>query len=393
MSIRIDFTDTKAAFANKSDKKLREIYYLFKMMNYPVLVNLGSFLTVWALKLHIPFVKGIVKNTIFEQFCGGTSLLDCQSTIDELYSQNVLTILDYGVESIENEDDYNAVTDELLNALDFAASNPSTPVIAVKLTGLTDRKLLEKLTAGKKLDRQEQRYYNNFYERINTICQRSRERGVAVFIDAEETWLQDEIDRIAIEMSREYNKERITVYNTYQMYRKDALENLKRDHKVALEEGYILGAKVVRGAYMDKENNRAEEMGYETPINPSKETTNKLFDESMYYSVEHYETLASCCATHNKASSLLYAQLIEDLDVPNDHLHLNFAQLYGMSDDITFNLSPHGYNVAKYLPYGKITDVIPYLIRRAQENTSVTGDMSRELNLIYKEMKRRGMVK
>lgn len=368
------------------------MHRVFRMMNHPLLVKIGSFLTVWALKLRIPFVKLFIKKTVFNQFCGGISLLDCQSTIDALYDRKVLTVLDYGAERKTRERDFNNTMEELLKALDYAATNVSTPVIVVKLTALTHRSLLEKISDDKPLSRDEQFYHENFLGRIDSICRRAYERDVAVFIDAEESWLQDTIDAISLDMISRFNKERIIVYSTYQMYRKGMLEKLKQDHRRALEQGYILGAKVVRGAYMEKENDRAEKMGYESPINPDKETTDQMFNEAIEYCVKNYETIASCCATHNKKSSYLYAELIEELDIPNDHMHMNFAQLYGMSDDITFNLSPHGYNVAKYVPYGKVKEVIPYLIRRAQENTSVTGDMSRELELVYKEMKRRGMV-
>ncbi len=390
--MEIDFTDSKTAFKHKSDKELREVYRLFKLMNYSWLVNIGSFLITGALKLRLPFVKYLVKKTFFDQFCGGVSLLDSQETIDNLYAHNVLTILDYGTERKTTEEEFNSVKDELLDALDFAATTNSTPVIAVKLTALTYNHLLESRTKGAELSKEEQSNYEKFEERINAICQRAYERKIAVFIDAEETWLQGAIDEITDAMMRKYNKERIVVYNTYQMYRKDMLDNLKRDHKKAMEGDYILGAKVVRGAYMDKENERAREMGYESPINPDKPSTDKMYNDAMRYCVKHYKTIASCCATHNRKSSLLYAQLIDEQDVPNNHLHLNFAQLYGMSDIITFNLAPLGYNVAKYLPYGKVREVIPYLVRRAQENTSVTGDMSRELGFVYEEMKRRGLL-
>lgn len=388
----LDFNNTETAFAYKTDKELKKTYRLFKMMSNSTLVNMGSAVLIAALKLRLPFVESIVKRTIFGQFCGGISLHDSMDSINALKGGDVLTVLDYGTERLNTEADFNAVKNELMNAIAFAEDNrESIPVIAIKFTALTARDILKKLSAGEELSGEEERRKEDFIQRVDSICKSAAEKDVHVFIDAEESWIQDAIDDITIAMNEKYNKESITVYQTYQAYRTRTLDMLKADHERALEKGYILGAKVVRGAYIDKERERARIKGYEDPINPTKEATDKMFNDCMKYCVENYKTLASCCATHNRRSSLLYAGWIKESAAPRDHHHLNYSQLYGMSDAISFNLAEHGYNVAKYLPYGKVREVIPYLIRRAEENTSVTGDMGRELEMLSKEMKRRGL--
>ncbi len=389
--MNLDFNDIEKAFAYKSDKELKKTYRMFKLMSYSWLVNMGSSVLVGALNLRLPLVRSIVKNTIFDEFVGGISLEDSQKSIDKLYAHKVLTVLDYGTERLSTEKDFNAVREELLRAVEFAAVNDAIPVVAIKLTALTFRDLLKKMSAGETLSSEEEDQKKTFINRVDSICGRAAEKGVSIFIDAEESWIQDAIDYVVIEMSKKYNKNHIVVFHTYQMYRKGMIDNMIRDHKNALADGYILGAKVVRGAYMEKERERAQKMGYEDPINPDKEATDKMFNDAMRYCVENYETMASCCATHNVESSMLYASLIDEKGIDKNFYHLTFAQLYGMSDAISFNLALQGFNVAKYLPYGEVKEVIPYLIRRAEENTTVTGDMGRELGTILKEMKRRGL--
>ncbi len=387
----IDFENTEIAFASKTDKELKWMSKLFTLMNVSWLVSIGSKLGLWGIKLHIPFVKNIIKNTIFDHFCGGTNLLDCQENIDKLRQNNSLTILDYGAEAKSTEEDFIHVTKETIKAIEFAASNSSVPVVSTKLTGIIDNDLLIKIQSGENLTSGEKSEYEKWVHRFDKICTRAAELGVGIFVDAEESWLQKPIDDLVVQMMAKHNKERIIVYNTYQLYLKSKLQQLKNDHKKALDQGYILGAKLVRGAYMDKERDRASEMGYPSPIHDTKVDTDRDFDQGITYCVENYKTIASCCASHNVKSNHLQAILIHEKGAPKTHRHLNFCQLYGMGDYITFNIGQHGYNVAKYMPYGPIDEVIPYLIRRAQENTSVSGEMSRELLLIKKEIKRRGL--
>jgi len=388
---KIDFTNTEIAFSNKSNKELKRMAFLFYWMNKPFFVRLASAIGLIAVKMRLPFSKTIIRKTIFPQFVGGENLLDCQKTIDKLYKFNTLTILDYGAEGKSSEEELNAVMQELTRAVDFAASNNSVPVVSTKLTGLVDNEILIKVQSKKTLSSGEQDQFEKFKQRVDSICSRASELGVGVYVDAEESWLQEPIDRLVEDMMIKYNKEKVIVYNTFQLYLNDKLQYLRDSLDHAKKHGYMLGAKLVRGAYMEKERERAEKMGYPSPIHDNKELVDNDFDDAVRFCVEHYEIMGSCVATHNLESSLLQARLIEESGIHKTHPHLNFCQLYGMGDHITFNIVEHGFNVAKYVPYGEVREVIPYLVRRAKENTSVSGEMSREYGMIKKEIKRRGV--
>lgn len=390
-TLNLDFNNTEVAFSNKSDKELKKTSWLFRMINNPNLVKIGSKLSLLGIKFNIPFTDTIIRKTIFPQFCGGESLLDSQPVIDKLYEYDVMTILDYGSESKSDEDDLDTTMDETIRAIEMAASNNSVPVVSTKLTGLIDKRVLAKMHNKEVLTEGEQRNYQHLVERIEEICDNAKKLGIAIFVDAEESWLQDPIDELVMEMMEKYNNDGVCVYNTYQLYNIYKLEHIKRDHKRCLEKGVLFGAKLVRGAYMDKERERAKEMGYKSPIHIDKQSTDIDFNKGIEYCIENYETISTCCASHNAESNILQAQLMFDKSIPNDHHHAYFCQLYGMSDNITFNLANAGYNAGKYVVYGPIKDVIPYLIRRTEENASVTGDMSRELQMIEKELKRRGL--
>lgn len=388
---KLDFENTEIAFSYKSNKELKKLRSLFRVMNSKSLVNLGSVLGPLAIKLNIPFTRTILENTIFEHFVGGENLLDTQSSIDLLYRFNTLTILDFGAESKSSEEDLNRVMNENIKAIELAASNDSVPVISTKITGLAPDELLKKMNNSEELNEVEQSEKQKLLTRLHRICKRAYELNVGVMIDAEESWMQVTIDNLVDDMMREYNKEKVIVYNTFQLYRNDKLEFLKSSFEKAASNNYKLGAKLVRGAYMDKENKYAEDNGWESVIHKTKDATDRDFDLGVNFCVENYAQMASVCATHNLKSNLYQAQLIEELGIEKNHPHINFCQLYGMSDNITFNLAKFGFNVAKYVPYGPLKEVVPYLIRRAKENTSITGDMSRELGLITKEIKRRGL--
>ncbi len=388
---KLDFSNTEIAFSSKTNKELKKVHRLFKLMSNSNLVSLGSKLGLFAVRFSLPFAKTSVKNTIFQQFCGGESLLDSQQKIDSLYKSNILTILDYGAEGKSGEEELENVAQEFIRGVEFAASNVSVPVISIKLTAIGENDVLIKSQTEEALNEAEKRSYDQMVDRLDRICKRASELEVGVFVDAEESWMQITIDTLADEMMSKYNKERVCVYNTFQLYRHDKLEFLKQSHQKAVDEGYLLGAKLVRGAYMNKERERAEEMGYESPIQRDKESTDRDYDLALAYCLDNYESIASCVATHNEKSCFLQAELIEERNMRNDHPHLNFCQLQGMSDNITYNLAEGGYNVAKYVVYGKVQEVLPYLVRRAEENTSVTGDMGRELALIKKEVTRRGL--
>ncbi len=387
----LDFSNTEVAFSNKSDAQLMHTLRLFRLMSNQTLVNSMSGLGLLAVRWKLPFAKMAIRKTIFEQFVGGENLMDAQAAIEHLYKFGALTILDYGAEGKTTEEELNLTMKETIKAVELAASNNSVPAVSTKLTGLADNALLEKLNTREKLSQKEQKDYDKLIFRINEICSRAESLGVSVLIDAEESWMQIAIDEIVMQMMYRYNTDKVVVYNTYQIYRHDKLEQMINDHKLCKSKGVMLGSKIVRGAYMEKERERAIEEKYTSPIHLNKEAVDKDYNLAIKYCVEHYETIGSICATHNIESNLYQAQLIEEKGIPKNHPHLNFCQLYGMSDYITFNLADSGYNVAKYVPYGPIEEVVPYLIRRAKENSSVTGEMGRELKYISKEKKRRGL--
>lgn len=384
-----DFTNTEIAFRNKSDQELQDVERLFSAMNNSSLVNIGSRLAKWALQLRLPLVQTIIRKTVFKQFCGGLNLLDCQEVIDDLYKNNVLSLLDYGVEGKSEEEDLDHSLEELINAIDFAASNHSVPAAICKLTALVDNGILEKKQSGGALSPGEQDSYDRFYNRVKEACSRAHELEVGLLIDAEESWMQDAMDEVVKDMMALFNKDQVIVYNTYQMYRNDRLEKLKRDYQDSIDNEFLMGAKVVRGAYMQKERARALEMSYPSPIHDTKADTDRDFDDAIIFCLEHYERVSFICASHNVKSNQLLAKMLIDRGLPLDHKHINFSQLQGMSDYITFNLAKAGFNVAKYVVYGPVREVTEFLIRRAEENTSITGEASRELQLVRTEVKRR----
>lgn len=389
---RVDFTNTEIAFKRRSDKELRKMAWLFGLMNKHWLVGLGSRVGMAAVKLRLPFVETAVKNTIFEQFCGGTTLLNAQPTIDRLYESNVLTILDYGAEGKDSEEEFNLTMNETMRAIEFAATNESAPMVSCKVTGLARFGLLEHLSEGKSMEAELRSEYESVLKRLDAICHKAAStKDVSVLVDAEESWIQPAIDYMVNTLMRRYNKKRAVVYNTFQLYLSDRLEFLTRSFAQAKEQGYILGAKLVRGAYLEKERERAREKGYPDPTNPNKATTDDKYNTALKFCLDHYEQLAVINASHNVESNQLMADLIREKNIPRTHQHVMFCQLYGMSDNLTFNLAAHGYTAAKYVVYGSVWDVVPYLIRRASENASVTGDMSREYSLVMQEMKRRGL--
>ena len=387
----IDFKNTAIAFASKSDEELKRSTWLFKLMNKSWLVNLGSKLGMAAIKLNVPFAESLIQSTIFEQFCGGTTLLESQPTIDILYQYKVLSILDYGVEAKASELDFNGTMNETIRAIDFAAKNASAPAVSLKITGIARFALLEKIQKGQPLEETEKKEYQNVKKRLDAICYAAHDRKVSVFIDAEESWIQETIDFLVTQMMKRYNQDRVVVYHTFQLYRKDRLQYLIDSYEEARRHHYLLGAKLVRGAYMEKERDRANEYGYPSPIQDNKKATDNDYNTAIQFCVENYTDIASCNASHNEYSASHQATLIEQKGIDRNHPHLNSCQLYGMSDHITYNLAKAGYNVAKYLPYGPVKEVIPYLIRRAHENSSITGDMTREHSYLVREMKRRGL--
>ncbi|GAB3335314.1 proline dehydrogenase family protein [Marivirga atlantica] len=386
------FEDFSIAFRSKSNWQLKKAYWLFSVMNRRWLVAIGKFFTKLGFALKLP-IKGIIKNTIYDQFCGGETIEDSQDTINELSKYNIGTILDYSVEGASTEKGFEATTKEILRTIERAANDDALPFCVFKATGIAVNKVFEKKQKGDKLTEKEQKSYDDSVARIDSICKAAYEGNVKLFVDAEESWLQGAVDEIAYNMMRKYNKETATVYITYQMYRADMLDQLKQGHALAKKEGFYLGAKLVRGAYMEKEAERAEEMGYPNPIQISKEATDLDYNTALVYCIQNLNEIYFCSGTHNQYSNFFLTALMEENNIaPNDD-RVWSAQLYGMSDNISFNLASKGYNVAKYVPYGPVKAVMPYLFRRAEENTAVAGQSSREFTMIKEEMARRKQAK
>jgi proline dehydrogenase len=404
----ISFDNTEYAFAYKTDKELKKAHFLFSTMGKPWLVNLGLKLMPAAIKMHIPFTKTVIRNTIFSQFVGGETLDQTAPVAKKLGEYNVEIILDYGVEGgEEGEDGYEHATDEFIKVINYAATQKNIPFMSIKVTGLVRFGLLEKMDAAMNKEEgplmrrynavvaslleDEQQEWKRAIDRVIKICRIGAEKNIGVLVDAEETWIQDPVDALTILMMDQFNKTKAVVYNTIQLYRHDRLAFLKDCHAAAIERNSILGAKLVRGAYMEKERKRAEENNYPSPIQPNKESSDRDYNDAVSFCIDNIDKIAVIVASHNEYSNLYATECLDKKGLPHNHDHIHFSQLYGMSDNITFNLAKNGCSVSKYLPFGPIGDVIPYLMRRAQENSSVSGQMGRELGLIKKELGRRSI--
>lgn len=386
--VDFSFDNTEIAFKSKSNAELKQSYLLFKAIGYNWLVKAGPPMVNTAFSMGLP-ITGIIKKTVFKQFCGGENMNDCDATMNQLYSLGVGTILDYSVEGEEKEESFNGTTTETLETIAKAKNNPKIPFCVFKATGLGRFDLLAKVTAGESLTSSEESEYGRVKNRIYNICKTAHDNNVRIFIDAEESWIQGAIDDMAREMMTLFNKERAIVYNTIQLYRHDRLAFLKESYADAVANNFYLGVKLVRGAYMEKERDRASKMGYPSPIQPNKEASDNDYNEALRFSIKHIDKISICAGSHNEDSSKLLAQLMSEAGIAHNDSRIYFSQLFGMSDHISFNLSHVGYNVAKYLPYGPVKAVMPYLFRRAAENTSVKGQAGRELSLISKEVARR----
>lgn len=401
----LNFSDTEIAFKNKSNGSLNKATWLFKSFNYPVIVQKGPLLAAWALKWHLPFVRAIVKNTIFSQFCGGENIEECMQVVHDLDAANVKSILDYSVEGEENEENFDATFAEIKRTIEAAKSNESIAFSVFKTTGIARFALLEKVNSTYLKALQEKRFLSinelqpllttaefteiqKAYQRFSSICATAANAHVKIFIDAEESWIQDTLDAWTEAMMLEFNKETTLIYNTIQMYRHDRVNYTKRLVNIAEANQFKIGLKIVRGAYMEKERERALLMNYPSPIQPDKESSDKDFNDALYFCLTH-DRISICAGTHNEESCLKLTQWMEEKKIAHNDPRFFFAQLLGMSDNLSFNLAASGYNVAKYVPYGPVRSVLPYLSRRAQENSSVKGQVGRELALIKQELKRR----
>lgn len=388
----VDFDELEIAFRAQTDESLKMRHFIFSTMQFPWLVKIGTTLTKLALALRLP-VKPIIRKTIFNLFCGGETLDGCQRSSHELAAFDIGAIFDYSVEGEKTEAGFDETTNEILRTIERAGDMDYIRFSAFKVTGLASFDLLAKIHAGEELTEDEQAAYNRVFDRVDSICRLAYEKDVSVLIDAEETWIQKPIDELTMKMMSIYNREKALIYYTFQMYCHSMLDNLKKLHQHAQENGYRLGAKLVRGAYMEKESARAQEMGYEDPIQPTKEACDKDFDAAVRYCVEHINQIGLFSGTHNEESNYKLTLVMEEFGLQNNDHRVYFGQLYGMSDHQSFNLANAGYNVIKYVPYGPLKAAIPYLIRRANENSSVKGQSSRELTLVKKEMSRRKLFK
>lgn len=384
----LSFENTEIAFRSKSNADLRRSFLLFKAIGYNWLVKIGPPAVEFCFKLRLP-IKGLIKATVFKQFCGGESMNECDATMNHLHEYGIGSILDYSVEGKEAEEEFDHTTHETLATIVKAENNPQIPFCVFKVTGLARFDLLTKVNNKEPLTPHEQIEFDKVKTRIERICRKAYDLNVRIFIDAEESWIQDTIDGLAREMMLKFNKDTAIVYNTTQLYRHDRLAFLKNCYEDALKHNYHLGMKLVRGAYMEKEAARALANGYTNPIQPDKESSDRDYNEALRFCVSKIERIHICAGTHNESSSMLLVELMATKGIQPSDKRIYFSQLFGMSDHISFNLSSAGYNVAKYLPYGPVQSVMPYLFRRAAENTSVKGQSGRELTLISKEVKRR----
>ena len=387
----LSFDDTAIAFKHQNNKDLKQSFWLFKLISNNLLVKIGPFFTKMALAIKLP-ISGLIKVTIFKQFCGGETIAECTKTIQKLDDAGVGTILDYSVEGEDEELAFDLTAQEIINTIKKAVEMPKAiPFCVFKVTGIARFGLLQKINAKETLKDYENLEWNKALGRVEAICKTAYDAQKHLMIDAEESWIQEVIDDLSLQMMRKFNKEKAIIFNTYQLYRHDKLADLINDTTVAQVENFFLGAKLVRGAYMEKERKRAKEMGYPSPIQPDKASTDRDYDLAVAFCVDHLNQISFVAGTHNQNSCLLLTEKMEQLNINPADQRVYFSQLLGMSDNLSFNLSNAGYKVAKYVPYGHVKAVLPYLFRRAEENTAIAGQMGRELSLISKEIKRRGL--
>jgi len=388
LETQLSLADTEVAFSYKTDRELKRAYWLFKAMSNPLITHIGRPAVNFALTIGLP-IKPLIRHTVFQQFCGGENIRDCSASISQLGWFGVKTILDYSVESGEAEEAYDRTCEEICSVIDRTSEDPDMPFAVFKITGLGRFDLLEKVAAEQALSGSEEEEYSRVVGRVNALCQQSYAKGVPLLFDAEHSWIQPLIDRLAWQYMLEYNRDRPIIYNTYQLYRNDKLAALHDDCRMAEHHGIFLGAKLVRGAYMELERRRAEQLGYPSPIHADKGAVDSDFDAAVVYCLEKIRRVALVIGTHNEASTLMAAQGMQRMGIVPDHPHVYFSQLLGMSDHLSFNLAKAGYNVAKYVPYGPVEAVMPYLLRRAAENSAVAGQSNRELSLLKQEIMRR----
>mgnify|MGYP003397511749 FL=1 len=383
------FNDTKIAFAEKSTAQLEKAKWMFTAIKYPSLTNVGINVLNFTIKNNFPLVTDLVKTTLFEQFCGGETREQSMKVVDKMFTHHVGSIFDYAIEGKEEEAAFDTTCEEIKENIKFAIGNPAIPFVVFKPTGFGRLDLYADVSAGKELTSSEKEEWQRVRNRYEEVCKMAYDNKVILMIDAEESWMQDAVDHLVNEMMEKYNQEKAYIWNTIQMYRTGRLEYLAHDLERAKSKNYFLGYKFVRGAYMEKERERAAEKNYPDPIQPTKEATDDNYNAAVDFVLENLDRVAAFFGTHNEKSTELAIDKMKTLGLAHDDERLHFGQLYGMSDNITYWLGENKYNACKYLPYGPVKDVVPYLTRRAQENTSVAGQTGRELSLIQKELERR----
>ena len=384
----VSFNNLKVAFAYKSDADLKRAYWLFKLINVNFLVKIGPGITNAVLKMGLP-IKPLIRATIYKHFCGGETIEQCTETINNLGKFGVGSILDYSVEGHHNESDFDHSCAEIVKTVKHASGKKNIPFSVFKVTGVGRMDLLERVSSQVLLTEAEEAEFQRLKARVESICRTAAENSVRLFIDAEETWIQDAIDTMVDDMMLKYNKEKTLIFNTVQLYRHDRVAFMKENIAKARSGNYKVGYKLVRGAYMEKERERATTNGYPSPIQPDKAACDHDYNEAVKLCIDNIDMVAVCAGTHNEESSALLAKLMEEKGIANSDERVWFSQLLGMSYHISFNLANAGYCVCKYVPYGPVVSVLPYLFRRAAENTSMSGQMGRELSMITQEIERR----
>jgi proline dehydrogenase len=384
----LSFEDTSTAFSSKTNADLEKMHLLFSTMNWKYPTKIGTFFIKTALKLKLP-VQSVIKKTLFKQFCGGETIEECKSTISELIRFNIKTILDYSVEGSNTDQSFDDSMDKVLESIEVASNSSAISAGVFKMSGIGSARILEKIQNGDLLTKQEELDLDKVRERAEIICRMASEKGIQIYIDAEESWIQGTIDAMVFDLMKIYNKDKVIIFNTFQMYRVDMMYNLEKAYQLALSDKFMLGVKLVRGAYMDKERERAQHKNYESPVFSTKDETDEAYNEALEFCIKNISWISVCAGTHNEKSNYLLTSLMTKYKIEKNDPRVNFAQLFGMSDHISYNLAKAGYNVAKYLPFGPIDAVLPYLFRRAEENRAVTGTSGRELRLIKKEIVRR----
>jgi proline dehydrogenase len=386
------FTNTQIAFADKSDSQLKKAFWMFKLIEQPFLTKIGTGVLNFTVQHDFPFVTNIVKATLFEQFCGGVTREESLKVVEQMFKRGVGSIFDYSIEGKEEEATFDAVCTEIKEIIKFSVGNPAIPFIVFKPTAFGRIGIYEEIGKGVELTSSQKSEWERVVKRFDEVCKMCFEHDKKVMIDAEETWMQNAADHLIEEMMEKYNREKPIVWNTLQMYRTGRLEYMQENLERAKEKGYFVGYKIVRGAYIEKERERAAEMNYPDPIQPTKDASDENYNSAIDFVLAHLEKVSGFFGTHNEKSTELIMDKMQAKGISHDDNRIYFGQLYGMSDNITYYLAEKKYNAVKYLPYGPVKDVVPYLTRIAQENTSVAGQTGRELGLIQKELDRKRQI-